>query len=61
MTMPSLDQPDVETVRDYLLGLQARITAAVTAIDGSAFVVDAWQKVFSEVARSELRDDIVHL
>ena len=47
--MPSLDQPDVETVRDYLLGLQARITAAVTAIDGSAFVVDAWQKAPGEM------------
>ena len=49
MTMPSLDQPDVETVRAYLLGLQARITAAVTAIDGSAFVVDAWQKAPGEM------------
>ena len=47
--MPSLDQPDVETVREYLLGLQARITAAVTAIDGSAFVVDAWQKAPGEM------------
>ena len=49
MTMPSLDQPDVEVVREYLLGLQARITAAVTAIDGSAFVVDAWQKAPGEM------------
>ena len=47
--MPSLDQPDVEVVREYLLGLQARITAAVTAIDGSAFVVDAWQKAPGEM------------
>ena len=47
--MPSLDQPDVETVRDYLLGLQARITAAVTAIDGGTFVVDAWQKAPGEM------------
>jgi coproporphyrinogen III oxidase len=49
MTMPSLDQPNVETVREYLLGLQARITAAVTAIDGGAFVVDAWQKAPGEM------------
>jgi coproporphyrinogen III oxidase len=49
MTMPSLDQPDVEVVRDYLLGLQARITAAVTAIDGGTFVVDAWQKAPGEM------------
>ncbi len=47
--MPSLDQPAVETVRDYLLGLQARITAAVTAIDGGAFVVDPWQKAPGEM------------
>ena len=47
--MPSVDQPDVEVVREYLLGLQARITAAVTAIDGSAFVVDAWQKAPGEM------------
>ena len=44
MTMPSLDQPDVATVRDYLLGLQTRITAALTAVDGGAFLVDAWEK-----------------
>ncbi len=49
MTMPSLDQPDVETVRGYLLGLQARITAAVAAIDGGVFVVDAWQKAPGEM------------
>ena len=47
--MPSLDQPDVETVRGYLLGLQARITAAVAAIDGGVFVVDAWQKAPGEM------------
>jgi len=47
--MPSLDQPAVETVRDYLLGLQARITAAVTAIDGGVFIVDAWQKAPGEM------------
>ena len=47
--MPSLDQPDVEVVRDYLLGLQARITADVTAIDGGTFVVDAWQKAPGEM------------
>jgi len=44
MTMPSLDQPDVATVRDYLLGLQTRITAALTAVDGGTFLVDAWEK-----------------
>ena len=33
-----------QVVRDYLLGLQQRITAAVTEIDGSAFVTDGWEK-----------------
>jgi coproporphyrinogen III oxidase len=36
-------------VRGYLLGLQARITAAVAAIDGGVFVVDAWQKAPGEM------------
>ena len=37
----------VAAVRDYLLGLQQRITAAVLAADGAGspgFVVDAWEK-----------------
>ena len=42
--MPSLDQPDVATVRNYLLGLQTRITTALTAVDGGAFLADAWEK-----------------
>jgi coproporphyrinogen III oxidase len=31
-------------VRDYLLGLQRRIATACTAIDGTAFLEDAWRK-----------------
>ncbi len=34
----------VTQVRDYLQGLQQRITGALTAIDGTAFLLDAWQK-----------------
>jgi coproporphyrinogen III oxidase len=34
----------VDTVRRYLLDLQTRITSALTAIDGTAFVEDAWSK-----------------
>ena len=34
----------LEIVRTYLLGLQARIVLAVSALDGQAFVVDAWRK-----------------
>jgi coproporphyrinogen III oxidase len=35
---------NVSTVRDYLQGLQQRITHAISAIDGTAFLADAWQK-----------------
>lgn len=31
-------------VRDFLLGLQQRITAAVSEVDGQAFLADSWQK-----------------
>ncbi len=33
-----------EAVRDYLLGLQDRIVAAIEAEDGQAFITDAWQR-----------------
>jgi coproporphyrinogen III oxidase len=31
-------------VRNYLMGLQSRITSAVAAVDGGQFLVDPWQK-----------------
>ena len=34
----------VQTVRESLLGLQQSITSACSAIDGSAFLIDRWQK-----------------
>jgi coproporphyrinogen III oxidase len=37
-----------DTVRNYLQGLQNRITQAVAAIDGSAFVSDPWEKAPGE-------------
>ena len=43
---------DIQTgpaaVRQYLLGLQARITSAIAEIDGGVFVSDAWQKAPEE-------------
>ncbi|MDB5947247.1 MAG: hemF [Ramlibacter sp.] len=36
--------PQVQAVRDYLLGLQQSITAACSAVDGSAFLSDRWEK-----------------
>lgn len=34
----------VSLVREYLLGLQARITSAIAEIDGKSFLSDAWKK-----------------
>ena len=39
---------DPSMVRAYLLGLQSRITDAIAARDGGAFVVDAWEKPAGE-------------
>jgi len=49
MAATKLERTQVEGVRDYLLGLQARITAAVAAVDGGRFVVDAWEKAPGEL------------
>ncbi len=37
-------QTHVEAMREYLLGLQQRITSAISEIDGKAFLSDAWEK-----------------
>jgi coproporphyrinogen III oxidase len=39
---------NIETVREYLLGLQTRITAAIAEVDGGSFLVDAWAKAPGE-------------
>jgi len=39
-----MDSPDVQAVRTYLLELQARICAALTAADGTPLIEDAWQR-----------------
>ncbi|WP_420821219.1 oxygen-dependent coproporphyrinogen oxidase [Ramlibacter rhizophilus] len=36
--------PDIAHVRDWLLGLQQRITSACADIDGKAFLSDPWRK-----------------
>ena len=37
--------PDIDTVRDYLTGLQDRICTAIEDADGSArFVEDRWER-----------------
>ena len=35
---------NTQAVKDYLLGLQDRITSATSAVDGKPFVTDAWEK-----------------
>jgi coproporphyrinogen III oxidase len=44
MSMQDLSASQTDAVRAYLTGLQARITTAISALDGTAFLVDAWQK-----------------
>jgi coproporphyrinogen III oxidase len=43
-----LQAVDVPAVRGFLLGLQTRITTAVSNLDGQAFVADHWQKAPGE-------------
>ena len=35
---------DTQAVKNYLLGLQDRITSATAALDGKSFVTDSWEK-----------------
>lgn len=39
---------NVNAVRDYLQGLQQRITDAIAALDGGSFLADAWRKAPGE-------------
>lgn len=46
--------PQVSSVRDFLVGLQARITTAIEAADGQArFLRDAWRKAPGEPLQGE--------
>jgi coproporphyrinogen III oxidase len=49
----------VRTVRDYLLGLQERITSACAGIDGRPFALDAWRKPEGEALQGEGRTCIL--
>jgi len=40
--------PAFESVQTYLMGLQHRITSALTALDGKSFLSDAWEKPAGE-------------
>jgi len=40
----SLGRDELDRVREYLLGLQAKIVAGLEALDGKPFRTDAWQR-----------------
>jgi len=42
-----------QTVRDFLIQLQSRITQALHNLDGTAFVVDAWRKPEGEMLQGD--------
>ena len=42
-----------QRVRQYLVGLQSRITSAIAAIDGSCFLDDAWEKPPGETLQGQ--------
>jgi coproporphyrinogen III oxidase len=45
MTSQTTHEHVVAAARDYLIGLQSRITSAIEAKDGQAkFLVDKWEK-----------------
>ena len=50
---------DSQAVRDYLLGLQDRITDATGAVDGQAFLTDSWEKPPTERLRGSGRTRIL--
>jgi len=37
-------QINITALKDYFLGLQDRITSAMSALDGKVFIADAWEK-----------------
>jgi coproporphyrinogen III oxidase len=44
-----MNTPKTDAVRAHLQGLQASITNAIAALDGSAFLTDAWEKAPGEM------------
>ncbi|MGS5087239.1 oxygen-dependent coproporphyrinogen oxidase [Hydrogenophaga sp. A37] len=45
--------PQTQRVRDYLTGLQDRITSTVALVDGGQFVVDHWEKPSGEMLQGQ--------
>ena len=44
MSSTEQTQINIPELEAYFLGLQDRITTAMSALDGKAFMVDAWEK-----------------
>jgi len=44
---------EAQLVRDYLIKLQSQITQALTDVDGTTFVVDAWRKPEGEMLQGD--------
>ena len=53
MIPPELTRSRTETVRSYLLGLQASIVSSIAQLDGGTFVVDAWTKAPEEALQGQ--------
>ena len=49
--------PDSSAVKTYLLGLQARIVAALEEIDGAPFLTDSWDRPDGGGGISRVRED----
>jgi coproporphyrinogen III oxidase len=53
----NLSAPDSSAVKTYLLGLQARIVAALEEIDGAPFLTDSWDRPDGGGGISRVRED----
>ena len=50
---------DTQVVKNYLLGLQDRITVATSALDGKTFATDSWEKPKDSKLRGSGRTCII--
>jgi coproporphyrinogen III oxidase len=50
---------DIGSLRNYFLGLQDRITAGISALDGTAFREDAWKKSEDNMLKGDGRSRIL--
>lgn len=53
MTTPQIHASRTDGVRRYLTQLQAKITSTIAAVDGTAFLTDAWAKAPDELLQGK--------